>query len=83
MQVEPPGGQDCRAPPKWLGNAPVLAVQLGQRAARGQPRQLLQQQTPLPPAAQAQLAHQLLVSGLAAGRAGNPRHQFRSVIDQE
>ena len=77
MQIEPPGGQVvARAARQRPGNAPVLAVQLGQLAAHGQPRQLLQQQTPLSPAAQAQFAHQLLVSGFAAGGAGNPRHQF-------
>ena len=78
MQIEPPGGQIVAraARAKRPGNAPVLAVQLDQLAAHGQPRQLLQQQTPLPSAAQRQLAHQLLVSGLPAGRAGNPRQQF-------
>ena len=37
----------------------MLAVQLDQLAAHGQPGQLLQQQTPLPSAAKPQLAHQL------------------------
>ena len=79
MQVQPPGGQivarAARAPKagNCPGNVPVLTVQLGQRAAHGQAGQLLQQQTPLPPAAQAQLADQLLVSGLLSGGAGNPR----------
>ncbi len=54
----------------------MLAIQLGQLAAHRQPRQLLQQQTPLAPAAKSQFAHQLLVSGFLAGGAGNPRHQF-------
>ncbi len=76
MQIEPPGGQIVARAARGSGNAPVLAIQLDQLAARGQPGQLLQQQTPLASAAQAQFAHQLLVSGLAAGRAGNPRHQF-------
>ena len=44
---------------------------------------LLQQQTPLASAAQPKLAHQLLVSGLSAGGARNPRHQLtiRSSVD--
>ena len=54
----------------------MLAIQLGQRAAHGQPRQLFQQQAAFPPPGQPQLADQLLVSGLAAGGAGNPRYQF-------
>ena len=75
MQIEPPRNQ-ILAPANRLRNAPVLAVQLGQRAVCRHPRQLLQQQPPLSPAAKAQLAHQLLVSGLAARRARNPRRQF-------
>jgi hypothetical protein len=62
-----PGCRVCHPHRKPPRNAPMLAVQLHQRAARRQPRQLLQQQTPLHAAAQAQLAHQLLVSGLLAG----------------
>ena len=54
----------------------MLPVQLGQRAARGQASQLFQQQTPFPSAGQSQLADQLLVTGLSAGGAGNPRYQF-------
>jgi hypothetical protein len=54
----------------------MLAIQLGQRTADGQPRQLLQQQATFPPPGQPQLADQLLVSGFASGRAGNPRYQF-------
>ena len=42
----------------------------------GEAGQLLQQQAAFPAARQAQFAHQLLVSGFLAGRAGNPRHQF-------
>jgi len=57
-------------------NAPDLAVELAERAAGGEARQLFEEQTAFPAAAEAQFAHQLLVSGLAAGRAGNPRHEF-------
>ena len=70
------GCRACRLRQQRPGNAPLLAIQLHQFAARGQPGQLLEQQAPLAPAAQAEFAHQLLVSGLLAGRAGDPRHQF-------
>ena len=78
MQIEPAGGEivaraGCA---KWPGNAPVLPIQLGQRAARGEAGQLLKQQAPLSPAGQSKFADQLLVSGLSAGGAGDPRHQF-------
>jgi len=76
VQVEATG-TEIVAPTEWLGDAPMLLVQLGQCAPRRQTRQLLQQQAPFPSAAQAHLAHQLLVSGLAAGIASNPRHQFQ------
>ena len=79
MQIEAAGGEIvAAAAPRSLaaGNAPVLAVELGEFAAHGQAGELLQQQTPLAAAAQAQLAHKLLVSGFAAGGAGDPRHQF-------
>ena len=81
MQIEPAGGQIVAraARAQRPGNAPVLAVQLDQFAARGQPRQLLQQQTPLASAAQAQFAHQLLVSGLLPGRARNPRQPVSTI----
>ena len=54
----------------------MLAIQLDQFAAGSQPCQLFQQQTPLPPAAKAKFANQLLVSGFLSGGAGNPHHQF-------
>ena len=76
MQIEAAGDQVVACRRRERGNAPVLAIQLGQLAAHGQARQLLQQQAPLAPAAEAQLAHQLLVSGFAAGGAGNARDQF-------
>ena len=75
MQIQAAGRQVLPGA-QGPGNAPVLSVQLGQRAAHCQAGQLLQQQTPLPSACQSKLADQLLVSGLAAGRAGYPRHQF-------
>ena len=79
MQIEPPGGQVFARAPRagdGFGNAPMLPVRLVQFAAGRQPGQLLQQQAPLPPAAQPQFARKLLVSGLLTGRAGNPCHQF-------
>jgi len=55
-------------------NAPDLAVELAERAAGVEARQLFEEQTAFPAAAEAQFAHQLLVSGLAAGRAAiSPR----------
>jgi hypothetical protein len=78
MQVEASSGEiiaraSCA---EWSGNAPVLAVEFGQRAAHSEAGELFEEQTPLPSAAQRQFAHQLLVSGLPAGRARNPRQQF-------
>ena len=54
----------------------MLAVQLGQLTADGEAGQLLQEQAAFASAPQAQLAHELLVSGFLAGRAGNPGEQF-------
>ena len=79
VQIEPPCGQIFARPPhagNHPGNAPVLPVQQEEFAARRQPGKLFQQQAPLPPAAQSQFAHKLLVSGLLTGRAGNPCQQF-------
>ena len=75
MQVESSGSQVIPCSNR-LGNAPVFAVQLDQFAAHGQPGQLLQQQAPLAPSAQAQLADKLLVSSLLPCGADDPRHQF-------
>ena len=54
----------------------MLAVKLEQLAAGGQPGQCSSSKPALAPAAQAQFAHQLFVSGLASGRGGDARHQF-------
>ncbi len=54
----------------------MLAVELGQIAAHGQPGKVLQQQASLASSAKAQLPHQLLVSGFAAGGAGDTRDEF-------
>ena len=69
MQIEPPGGQIVAraACGSAAGDGPVFPVHLGQRATRRHARQLLQQQTPLAAAAEREFAHQLLVSGFAAG----------------
>ncbi len=69
MQIEASGGQVVAraARAEWPGNAPVLAVKLHQLAADGQPGELFEEQTPFAPAAEGEFAHQLLVSGLAAG----------------
>ena len=76
MQIEPPGHQVVACPRGCARNAPVLAVDLRQLSPCRQPLQLLQQQTPLAPSAQAQLAHQLLVACLTARRARNARYQI-------
>ena len=55
---------------------PLLRLGLHQLAARGDPRQLLQQQTPLAPAAQPQLADQLFVSRAMSRRALNAPDQL-------
>ncbi len=73
VQIEPPRHQVLsRSRP--LGNAPMLAVHLGQQAVFRQPGQLLQQQSPGPSAAQLQVPRQVFVSGLLTGRAGNSSH---------
>ena len=74
--------RDCREFPAVgrdaaLGKAPVLAVELHEPAARGEARQLLEEQTALAAAAERELAHQLLVSGLLAGGGGDPGEQIR------
>ena len=46
------------------------------RPRDGEPGQLLEQETALAPAAEPELADQLLVSGLLAGGGSDPRHQF-------
>ena len=72
--------RDCRALRRsagsGAGNAPVLAIELDELAAGSEPGKLLEQQTPLAAAAQAEFADQLLVSGFSAGRGGDPREQF-------
>jgi hypothetical protein len=45
----------------------MLAIELDKLAAEGEAGQLLEEKPALTPAAQAQLADQLLVSGLASG----------------
>ena len=75
MQIQPPRRQVFpRSGPG--GQRPVLAVDLHQLAAGGHPRQLLEQQAPLAPAGKPELAHQLLVAGLASGCACNPRFEL-------
>ena len=54
----------------------MLAVELDELAADGKPGQLLEQEPALAPAAQAELADQLLVSGLLAGGGSDAGHQF-------
>ncbi len=61
------------------GQHPVLAVDLPQLACSGQAAQLLAQLTPLLAAAQAQLAHQLLVPGAASRQALDVAQQFAVV----
>jgi hypothetical protein len=45
----------------------MLAVDLCELAANGEPSELLEEQTPFAPPAEAKFAHQLLVSGFLAG----------------
>ncbi len=77
MQIETAGEEviaGCAA--GLAGNAPVLAIGFDEVAASRDAGQLLQQKTPLAPAAEAEFAHQLLVSGFAAGGASDLRQQF-------
>jgi len=55
---------------------PVLAIYLDQVVERGHAIQLLQQLAALPPAAQSQLSHKLLIASLLAGRALDMAQQF-------
>ena len=80
MQIEAPGDEVVAATGR-ARNAPVLAVELGQIAAHGQPGKLLQQQAPLAPAAQSKLAHKLLVSGFATGERAMRAMSSRSVMN--
>ena len=75
VQVEAAGGKVV-AGSGGAGQAPLLAIELDELAARGKAGKLLEQQAPLAPAAQAELADQLLVSGFAAGGAGDAGHQL-------
>jgi hypothetical protein len=54
----------------------MLAIELDELAAESEAGQLLEEKPALTPAAQAQFADQLFVSGLASGRGGDARHEF-------
>ena len=54
----------------------MLAIDLDKLAAEGEAGQLLKEKPALAPAAQAQFADQLLVTGLLAGRGGDAGQQF-------
>jgi hypothetical protein len=68
------------------GDGPMLAVGFDEVAASGDAGELFQKQAPLAPAAQADFADQLLVTGFASGRTRNVRQQFaivhRSRVEQ-
>jgi hypothetical protein len=54
----------------------MLAIELDELAAESEASQVLLEKPALAPTAQAQFAHQLLVSGLASCRGGDARHEF-------
>ena len=54
----------------------MLAIELDELATESEAGQLLKEKPALTPAAQAQFAHQLLVSGFPSGRSGDARHEF-------
>jgi hypothetical protein len=54
----------------------MLAVEPNELAARGEPGELLEEETALAATAEAELAHELLVSGLLPGTGRNARHEF-------
>ncbi len=54
----------------------MLAIELDELAAEGEPGQLLEEKQALTPTARAQFADQLLVSGLAPSRGSDPRYEF-------
>ena len=69
MQIEAAGDEVVAGGRRCSGNAPVLAIGLDEVAAGGHAGELLEEQTALAAAAEAEFAHQLLVSGFAAGGA--------------
>ncbi len=70
MQVQTPGNQ-VGAGSGCLGQTPVVAIGLDQRATDGETRKLFQQQAALAASAQAKLPHQLLIAGTASGGAAD------------
>jgi hypothetical protein len=75
VQVEPAGyqaGARCSGP----GKAPVVAIGLDQGAARGEAGKLLEQETTLAAATEAQFADELFVTGTAAGGAADAGKQI-------
>src|SRR5580698_2629873 len=68
MQIQAPSDKVV-ADRSRTGNSPLIAVEFDQLAACGQPRQMLQQQTALAPATEAELPHKLLVSSPLTGGA--------------
>ena len=70
MQIEPAGNEVVAACRAARGNAPMLAVELGELSAHGEAGELLEQQAPLAAAAEAELADKLLVCRLCRRRSG-------------
>ena len=76
MQVEATGDEVITCAGAGTSrNAPVLAIGFDQVSPRSYAGKLLEQQAALAAAAEAKLAHQLLVSGFAPGGACNLRQQ--------
>ena len=74
VQVET-AGEEVVAAAGRARDGPVIAVEVGELAAHGEALQLIEEQTALAAAAQAELADKLFVAGFAAGRAGDARDQ--------
>lgn len=75
VQVEA-AGEQVVASDGCARDAPVFAIEFGEFAAHGQARELLQQEAPLAAPAEAEFAHELLVSCFAAAGAGDPSDEF-------
>src|SRR5258707_8177914 len=74
--IGPPARRTLRLLRSGGRQTPLFALRLPQLAPRRNARKLLQQQSPLAPAAQSELTNQLLIPRTMPRRALNQAHQF-------
>jgi hypothetical protein len=75
VEIEPPG-QQIVPDRNCLWDAPMIAVQLDESTAHGQPRQMFQQQTALATSAEAKFTDELFIACPLTGRALDVAYQF-------